>query len=101
MNTQKLTSKSIEAIHEAQNLAQDRHHQELHQEHLLLALVEQEDGLIRSMLSPMGIQPQVLENALEEKLSRIPSVTGTSRAQGQFYVTQEMDDALYEAEKQA
>ncbi len=101
MNTQKLTAKSIEAIHEAQSLAQERHHQELSQEHLMLALIQQEDGLIGSMLSPMGIQKQTLENALEEKLSKIPSVTGTSRAQGQIYVTQPLDDALNEAEKQA
>ena len=55
MNFQKLTQKSIEAIQGAQSLAMDRKNPQVEQEHLLLALLQQEGGLIGSLLEKMGV----------------------------------------------
>ena len=55
MNVQKLTQKSIEAIQGAQNLAMDRRNPQVEQEHLLLSLLQQEGGLIGSLLEKMGV----------------------------------------------
>jgi len=101
MNTQKLTQKSIEAIQSAQRIASGYHHQELTEEHLLSALLEQDGGLIPQLLSKIGIDQSALKKTVEDALSRLPRVTGGGREADKVYVTQELDDALNEAEAQA
>ena len=78
MNTQKLTQKSLEAIQTAQKIGSENHNQELQQEHVLLALVQPQDGLIRQMLGQMGVDTAAYERALSEQVDRFPKVTGTS-----------------------
>ncbi len=101
MNTQKLTQKSLEAIQTAQKIGSENHNQELQQEHVLLALVQPQDGLIRQMLGQMGVDTAAYERALSEQVDRFPKVTGTSAPLSQVYVSQNLNDALNEAENQA
>ena len=100
MNTQKLTQKSLEAIQTAQKIGSENHNQELQQEHVLLALVQPSDGLIRQILGQMGTDPAAFERALEEQVARFPKVTGQSELD-RVYVSQDLNDALNEAENQA
>ena len=100
MNTQKLTQKSLEAIQTAQKIGSENHNQELQQEHVLLALVQPSDGLIRQILGQMGTDPAAFERALEEQVNRFPKVTGQTELD-RVYVSQDLNDALNEAENQA
>jgi len=65
MNMNKLTEKAQEAIVAAQRLAEDRHHTQLEPEHLLYALVAQEDGVVPAILERLEIQPRTLLEGLE------------------------------------
>lgn len=72
MNVQKLTQKSIEAVQAAHSLAVEHSNAEVRQEHLLAALLEQQDGLIGSLLSRQGIDVKALETACREAVDRLP-----------------------------
>src|SRR3990172_7481397 len=72
----RLTIKSQEALQAAQQLAQERQHQELLPEHLLLALVRQKDGVVGPILQRAGVRPPAVEERLGRELSRVPRVTG-------------------------
>ncbi|MBO6158339.1 MAG: AAA family ATPase, partial [Firmicutes bacterium] len=100
MNTQKLTQKSLEAIQEARDIGSEYHNQELQQEHVLLALVRPEDGLIRQLLTKMGVDTDAFAKELERNISRFPKVSG-STAMDRVYVSQDLNDAFNEAEHQA
>ncbi len=76
MRENRLTTKSREAINQASGLAAGREHQHLEPEHLLLALLEQEDGLVRPVLEGSGILPDRLVEELEGLLGRLPRVSG-------------------------
>ena len=100
MNFNQATQKSLEAIQAAQNLARERGHQELHPEHLLLALLSQEGGLIPQLLKKMDGTPESLAAAVQAELQKIPSVQG-SREADKFYITADTDAALQQAEAEA
>jgi ATP-dependent Clp protease ATP-binding subunit ClpB len=76
MRPGQLTVKAQEALQTAQQAAERRHHQQLDVEHLLLALVQQPDGLIPGLLKKLGATPEALATRLEASLDRIPSVSG-------------------------
>ena len=97
MNVQKLTQKSIEAIQGAQNLAMDRRNSQVEQEHLMLALLQQEGGLIGSLMEKMGVQVRPFEQALEANIRKLPQLSQA----GQLYASADLENALNEAEKQA
>ncbi len=101
MDAQKLTQKSLEAITQAQSLAIEHSNMQIEQEHLFYALLTQENGLIPQLLKKMGIDTDRLAQAVEEKMKQIPGVTGPGREPDKVYVSQDVDAALVQAEKEA
>ena len=100
MNFNQYTQKSLEAVQSAQSIAQSHHHQQMEQVHLLLALLQQDGGLIPQLLRKMDITVESLEAAAKAELVKIPSVTG-SREADKFYITADVDAAFNAAEAQA
>ncbi|MFF2102326.1 ATP-dependent chaperone ClpB [Streptomyces sp. NPDC058202] len=101
MDMNRLTQKSQEALQEAQTAAVGMGHTEVDGEHLLLALLDQDDGLIPRLLQQAGTGPEELRAAVSEELSRRPKVTGPGAAPGQVFVTQRLARLLDAAEREA
>ncbi len=96
MNIQKFTQKSIEAINNCEKLAYEYGNQEIEQEHLLVALMQQEDGLIPKMIEKMEINTaHFSENAVRQLEKRV-KVSG-----GQVYIGQALNKVLISAEDEA
>src|SRR3989442_1164209 len=72
----RLTEKTQEAIQQAQSLAQEAQHQEITPEHLLYALLQQQDGTVRPILQQIGVEPSRVEGELKAQLDRLPKVYG-------------------------
>ena len=72
----RLTEKTQEAIQQAQSLAQESQHQEITPEHLLFALLQQQDGTVRPILQQIGVEPSRVEAELKAQLDRLPKVYG-------------------------
>src|SRR3954447_19441367 len=101
MDMNRLTQKSQEALQEAQSAAGSLGHTEVDGEHLLLALLDQDEGLIPRLLQQAGTEPEELRTAVREELSRRPKVTGPGAAPGQVFVTQRLARLLDAAEREA
>jgi len=101
MDMNKFTQRSQEALSEAQNLAVKHGHQQVDAEHLLLALVEREDGLVRRLLDRAGYNPKSYADAIREELSKIPSVSGPGAQPGQVYITNRLQNILVKAQESA
>jgi len=101
MDMNRLTQKSQEALHDAQTKALRFGHTEVDGEHLLLALVEQPDGLVRRLMTQAGVYADRVRAELEAELSRRPRVTGGSAAPGQVMLTQRLGRLLDAAEGEA
>ena len=100
MNFDIYTKKSLEAVQSAQNLALRNNHQQLEQVHILLALLQQSEGLAPQLLKKMGVSPESLEAAATQELRKLPVVTG-SREADRFYISREVDDTFATAEDTA
>ena len=100
MNFNNYTQKSIEAVQSAQQLAVQNSHQQMEQVHLLLALLQQEGGLIPQLLKKMDVTVESLGAAAEAELRKIPGVR-TSQAMDSFYVSADVQAAFNAAEQQA
>ncbi|MCF2616494.1 ATP-dependent chaperone ClpB [Oscillibacter valericigenes] len=98
MSTEKYTQKTLEAIRDAQALAQEKHNQYLTPEHLLYALLSQDGGLISSIFSRMGVDCGGLLTELGAKIDELPKVSGGS---GEVYASPETGKVLTVAEKTA
>jgi len=101
MDLNKFTQKSQEAVSEAQNVAVRFGHQQIDALHLLLALVQQENGLAQSLLERAGYNPAAYARAVEEELSRLPKVTGPGAQPGQVFITPQLQEVLVAAEQMA
>ena len=101
MNAQKLTQKSLEAIQSAQNIAVSSGSPQIEQEHLLAALLSQEDGLIRQLLVKMNRDADAIAQAIDNEIAHLPHVSGPGRENGKIYVSPDVDKNLAEAEKKA
>jgi ATP-dependent Clp protease ATP-binding subunit ClpB len=97
MSTEKWTEKAREALVEAQREAQERSHSQIDPEHLLLALLNQQDGVVPMVVVGAGVQPPALATALRGELDRLPRVTGDA----QVYVSPRLARALSAAEREA
>ncbi|MEK6387910.1 MAG: ATP-dependent chaperone ClpB [Paraburkholderia tropica] len=98
MRIDKLTTKFQEALADAQSLAVGRDNQYIEPVHLLAALVAQQDGSARSLMSRAGVQVQALQNALNDAINRLPQVQGTD---GNVQVGRELTGLLNQADKEA
>ncbi|MFE9768211.1 ATP-dependent chaperone ClpB [Streptomyces sp. NPDC005808] len=101
MDMNRLTQKSQEALQEAQTIAGRLNQTEVDGEHLLLALLDQPDGLVPRLVEQTGADPQALRSALSTELARRPKVTGPGATPGQVYVTQRLARVLDTAEQEA
>ena len=91
MNIQKFTQKSIEAIQEAQNIAIENKNAQVEQEHLLLALLEQENSLVKELLKRIGSPVESLEEEVKNNILKKPKITGGARLNNQIYVSRDVD----------
>ena len=98
MSMEKYTQKTLEAIRDAQSMAQEKNNQYLTPEHLLYALLNQEGGLIGSIFSRMGVDCGSLLTELAAKIDGLPKVSGGS---GEVYASPETGKVLTVAEKTA
>lgn len=102
MNTQKLTKKSIETVETAQSIAVKNNNQQIDQCHILLALLEQEEGLIPQLLQSMEVNAEYVTDSAAKIVDGVPKVTGSgARELNSVYITSELDRALTAAEEEA
>ncbi len=96
MNIQKFTQKSLEAVNDCEKLAYEYGNQEIEQEHLLVALLRQEDGLIPKLIEKMEIDLAHFTQNAQGKLAARPKVSG-----GQLHIGQDLNKVLINAEDEA
>jgi len=103
MRLDKLTLKAQEALQEAKNLAEEHNHQQIGEEHLLLALVEQSEGVVVPVLQKIGVEIEQLKARLEEHLNSLPQVHGGGQVGGpeQIFVTPSLNKTLESAWREA
>ena len=97
MNAQNYTQKTIEAIQTAQSMALENHNNYIMPEHLLYALIDQDGGLIPSLLGKMGVDCNGVLSELDTEISRLPKVGGDASV----YLSQEANRVITAAEKAA
>ncbi|PRX34913.1 ATP-dependent Clp protease ATP-binding subunit ClpB [Orenia metallireducens] len=98
MKTDNFTIKAQEALMEAQHLAEDNSNQELYPTHLLLALLEQDQGVVRPILEKLEVNLAALEANLKETMKSLPKVYSDDV---QLYSSQELSRVLRKARKEA
>ncbi|MEV5752395.1 ATP-dependent chaperone ClpB [Actinoallomurus sp. NPDC052308] len=101
MDLNRLTEKSQEALHDAQTKALRFGHTEVDAEHLLLALLDQPEGLAPRLLAGAGVNLDLLRSETEAKLNKRPRVTGPGATPGQVYVTQRLSRLLDTADRES
>jgi ATP-dependent Clp protease ATP-binding subunit ClpB len=101
MDPHRLTQKSQEALHDAQSKATRHGHPEVDGEHLLLALLDQPDGLATRLLTQAGADPDRLRTDLETELGGRPKVSGPGTTPGRTMVTQRLSRLLDTADREA
>ena len=97
MNAQNFTQKTLEAVQTAQSMAQENQNNYIMPEHLLYALVDQDGGLIPSLLGKMGVDCNALLSELDTAITALPKVSGDT----QVYLSQEANRVITAAEKAA
>ena len=99
MDAQNFTQKSIEAFNQAQKLAKENGNQSLEQEHMLCALLGQEEGLIPEILKRLNKDTENMLSQTNDLVARLPKVSGATA--DKLYMSSSLDMALSEAEKEA
>ena len=98
MRLDKFTVKAQEALQAAQSLADQRGHQTLEPEHLLLALLQQREGVVSPLLGKLGVRAETLQQQLEAEIARIPQVRGGGSGQ---YLGERLRQTLERAQREA
>ena len=99
MDTNKFTKKALDAINAAQNLALERHQQQICKEHVAYALLNDDEGLIPKLVTKCGADAPQLLREIDRLISQMPSVTGDGA--GEAYLSQDCSLMLSQAEKDA
>lgn len=97
MNTQKLTQKSLEALQASQAKATEYGNNEVRPEHLVVALIEQDEGLIPNLFEKLNVAPFNVKEDVEREIANFPKVKGSTNQ----YLSQELNAALIEAERES
>jgi ATP-dependent Clp protease ATP-binding subunit ClpB len=98
MQIEKFTLKAQEALQEAKAIAERKNHQQIDVEHLLLALLEQKEGIVIPILQKLGANIDLMISQLDEELNRIPKVTGGGA--GQVYLSSRLNEIFNAAWKE-
>lgn len=101
MDLNKFTQKSQEAISEAQNLGIRFSHQQVDVEHLLLALLQQTEGLLPRLLKKMDISASSVEQEVQGELEKRPSLSGPGVESGKVYITERLNKVLVRSQDEA
>lgn len=99
MQMDKFTLKAQEALQTAKGVAEQRNHQQIDVEHLLVALLAQKEGIVVPIIQKLGANPNLISSQLEAELNRIPKVTGGGV--GQVYLSSRLNEILNAAWKEA
>jgi len=94
------TIKSQEAVQNAQRLAESKGHQQIDVEHLLWALLDDDEGVTAQIIKRIGVNTALLKKDIGAVLDRMPKVIGATPV-GQIYITQKLKDVLEAARKEA
>ncbi len=97
----KFTQKAQEAIAASQTIASEYNHQQVDTIHLLLSLIQQEGGVVSSLLEKMKIDARLLETQIEKILQVLPQNTSFPAGLGQIYVTRNLNEVLSQSMKEA
>ena len=97
MRIDRFTTKMQEGLQEGQALASQMQHQELTPEHLLLALLRQQDGLTRPLLEKLNVRTSEIEEQLDQELARRPKISGGTAEQ---YISADLRNVLNQAESE-
>ncbi|MCL5436031.1 MAG: ATP-dependent chaperone ClpB [Patescibacteria group bacterium] len=97
----KFTQKAQEAIAASQSLAAEKNQQQVDTLHLLLALVTQENGIVPSLLQKLGLDPEVVEKTLNQRMMYLPQISVVFSGMGQVYITQSLNEVLNQSIKEA
>ena len=98
MRLEKFTIKAQEALAAARDLASGRNHQEVSPEHVLRALVSEDDGVVPALLRKLGVEPEAVGASVDAALEQQPQVRG---ATAEVYVGRRLKEFLDEATKQS
>ncbi|MBC8133279.1 MAG: AAA family ATPase, partial [Deltaproteobacteria bacterium] len=98
MRLDKMTTKAQEALQAAHELAEQRNHQELTPEHVLSALLSQEQGIVGALLRKMGVEPERISASVAKSLDDQPQVKG---AAAEVYVGRRLKDLFADAQKRS
>ncbi|MBV9746325.1 MAG: ATP-dependent chaperone ClpB, partial [Acidobacteriia bacterium] len=101
MDINRFTEKLQEAVRAAQSIAIRNGHQQIDVDHLLAALLEQENGLAASILGKAGLNTETLLRRLQAELDRLPKVSGPAGGPDQLYITSRLNRVLAAAEEEA
>lgn len=101
MDLEHMTERSRAAIFEAQNIAIEHGHQEVGPDHVALALLRQNDGLIPRALEGLGVSAEAAAKKIEEVLQRRPRVSGSGYRSDRIVISQALASILVEAQRSA
>ena len=98
VDVNRMTNRAQEALQQAGGIATRRNHQGVDVEHVLLALLEQPDGVAPRLLEAAGVAPRAVTEAVERELARRPQVSAPAGGPSQAYITQRLSQLLAKAE---
>ncbi len=101
MNLQKFTQKSLEALKDAQTLMASKGNSQITEEHLLLALIDNEQGIAADLIRRAGASVEVMRAELQSAVDAMPGMTGGSVEADKIYISRELESALAAAESLA
>src|SRR5262245_23986852 len=101
MDINRFTEKAQAAVRAAQTITTRYSNQQIEVEHLLYALLEQDNGLVPNVLSKAGVDVEFLKQSVEREITRLPKVTGPSGPVDQVYITARLNKVFVAAEDEA